>query len=81
MTGIVLHARSSKTKSLEYITRYVQHRLIKLILDKVEFREKKEALMMSILRPLNTLQINSLLYHFPQWTHISQSSNMFFQQI
>jgi hypothetical protein len=40
-----------------------------------------EHLMVCVLAPLNRLQINSFLDHLPQGTHISQSSNMIFQQV
>mmetsp|Transcript_24568 Transcript_24568/g.44306 ORF Transcript_24568/g.44306 Transcript_24568/m.44306 type:complete len:241 (-) Transcript_24568:117-839(-) len=39
------------------------------------------SMMMSILTPLNRLQINSLLHHLPQRTHLPQPMHMLIQQI
>ena len=35
-----------------------------------------KSLMVRILRPLNGLEINSFLHHFPQWRHFAQTSDM-----
>src|SRR6056297_1785037 len=37
--------------------------------------------MMGILRPLNSVQIYSLLHQFPQWAHLSQTGNVSGQQV